>query len=119
MRNSKQRNLILDIVNQSTSHPTAEEIYIECRKQFSNISLGTVYRNLNLLVELNEIIKVEGVDDKEHFDKKIEHYHFVCNSCKKIIDIYGIEMPKYQEINGHKIDEQILTFKGICNSCQK
>lgn len=118
MRNSKQRNLILDIINKSTLHPSAEDIYIECRKQFPNISLGTVYRNLNLLIGLKEIIKISH-GDREHYDKKEEHHHFICRKCNKIIDIYDISVPMLKEIKGHKVEEQVLMLKGICESCQE
>jgi Fe2+ or Zn2+ uptake regulation protein len=118
LRNSKQRDLVLNIINNSYNHPTAEEIYIECRKQIPNISLGTVYRNLNLLIELNQIKKIK-CDTVDHFDKNIPHHHFICTNCKKIIDIYNIDIPLYKEINGNIITEQTLTLKGICSGCSK
>lgn len=118
MRNSKQRSLILDIINKSTSHPSAEDIYIECRKHFPNISLGTVYRNLNLLVSLNEITKIT-CGDREHFDKREEHHHFICQKCNKIVDIYDIKISKINELNGNIVEEQVLMLKGICKSCQE
>lgn len=54
MRNTTQRNLILDIINNSCEHLTAEEVYEIARKSILNISLGTVYRDLNILVELQK-----------------------------------------------------------------
>lgn len=117
MRNSKQRDLILKIVAESTSHLTAEEIYKECRKQIPNISLGTIYRNLNVLVNLNCIDKLRTEDGKDHFDKKIEHHHFICEKCKKIIDIYDLSFPKYETILGHKVTNQTVILKGICKDC--
>ena len=62
MRNTTQRNLILDITNNSCEHLTAEEVYEITRKSISNISLGTVYRNLNILVELQKIRKIKTFD---------------------------------------------------------
>lgn len=119
MRNSKQRSLILQIINQSNIHPTAEEIYNECRKQMPNISLGTVYRNLNMLVNLNSIERIRAIDGMDHFDKKVEHSHFICQKCGKIIDIYELILPKYETVLGHQITNQTTIFKGICIDCQK
>lgn len=117
MRNSKQRDLILKIVTESKMHPTAEDIYNECRKHISNISLGTVYRNLNMLVNLNEIIRISGVDGMDHFDKVEEHHHFICEQCNKIIDIYDLTLPKYDFILENKVTNTSIIFKGICKDC--
>lgn len=118
MRNSKQRDLILHIINHSYHHPTAEDIYVECRKQMPNISLGTVYRNLNLLLNLNQIQKI-AIGNVERFDKKIEHQHFICTNCKKIFDIYDMNFPLIKKIDGKIVQEQIVMFRGICEGCQK
>ena len=119
MRNSKQRDLILKIVTESKMHPTAEDIYNECRKYISNISLGTVYRNLNTLVDLNEIIRISGVDGMDHFDKLEEHHHFICEMCNKIIDIYELNLPKYDTILDNKVTNTTIIFKGFCKDCSK
>ena len=57
MRNTKQKDLILKIINNSCSHPNTNEIYELAREEIPNISLGTVYRNLNRLVDLNQIVE--------------------------------------------------------------
>ena len=64
MRNTKQRELILNIINNSYNHPSAYDIYLECKKIIPNISLGTVYRNLNTLIETNSIQKIKTTDNK-------------------------------------------------------
>lgn len=55
-RNSKQRTLVLDVLKASHEHPNAEEVYLAVKQQLPDISLGTVYRNLNLLEEMGQII---------------------------------------------------------------
>ena len=101
MRNTTQRNLILDIINNSCEHLTAEEVYEIARKSISNISLGTVYRNLNILVELQKIRKIKTFDGKDHYDKlHIKHNHFICLKCNKIFDI-------------HELSNILLHFKQI------
>ena len=87
MRNTKQKSLILDIINQSFQHPTAYMVHEECLKIMPNISLGTVYRNLNKLVEQNKIQRLEVPGDFERYDKTLAHDHFICLNCSKIIDL--------------------------------
>ena len=71
MRNTKQKELILNIINHSNTHPTAFEVYEEAKKELHNISLGTVYRNLNVLLENKKIIQIKG---KEIFRRSIIRY---------------------------------------------
>lgn len=117
MNNSKQRNLILNIINNSTKHPTAYDIHKEALKTFPNISLGTIYRNLNLLCKNNMIIKVNTNDSVEHYDNiKKKHTHFICNICNTIYDVEEtINTKKY--INGNKVLDYDLKYTGICHKC--
>ena len=70
MRNTKQRDLILQIINNSYNHPCAYDIYLDCKKEIPNISLGTVYRNLNTLLESNSIQKIKSTDNIDRYDKR-------------------------------------------------
>ena len=119
MRETKQRNLILEIINNSCSHLSAEEIYNIAKKEISNISLGTIYRNLNLLFENGNIRKIKLDDNVDHYDNlKKEHNHFICNKCNKIYDVFE------KEKNNTNLDCGIVMnyekiYKGICNNCIK
>ena len=74
---SRQREAIVKFLEERKDHPTAEFIYNNIREEYPNISLGTVYRNLSLLVELGKITKVTCDDGNDHFDPNIKpHYHF-------------------------------------------
>ena len=85
---SRQREAILLYLRSTKSHPTAENVYTEIRKEFPKISLGTVYRNLNLLVDQGEILRLNCGDGVEHFDAKTEpHNHFACRTCGAVIDL--------------------------------
>ena len=84
---SRQREAILDFLCHTTSHPTAEEVYMYIRDIYPNISLGTVYRNLALLVEHGQALKIQG-EDCDHFDGNTRlHYHFLCDSCHHVYDV--------------------------------
>ena len=116
MRNTRQKELILDIVNKSYNHPNAHDVYLECRKELPNISLGTVYRNLNTLVELNKIQKLKSTDNIDRYDKMIKHSHFICIKCNKIIDIN--EKVDYNEYVGeNKVLNCKLILEGLCKEC--
>ena len=62
LKYSRQRESIKEYLRHTTEHPTADTVYGNIRKLYPNISLGTVYRNLSLLVDLGEIRKLSGVD---------------------------------------------------------
>lgn len=117
MRSTKQKELILDIVNHSYSHPTAAEIYQKCREYISNISLGTVYRNLNLLVLDGLIKRIKMPDNVDRYDRVDNHHiHFICVRCNKILDLENID-GGYKMINEHKVLDYEVNFKGICKNC--
>lgn len=121
MRNTKQRDLILNIINSSYNHLTAEEVYEIARKEISNISLGTVYRNLIVLTNLRKIRKIKTFDGKDHYDRMHRHNHFICLKCNKIFDLNdnsflhnNKDVPKDFEVVGCDI-----TYSGYCNECKK
>lgn len=120
MRNSKQRDLVLEIINNSKSHPTAIEIYNAARNIIKNISLGTVYRNINLLETQGKIKRIKMKDNIDRFDNCLsKHAHFICLKCSKIIDIEKDFLNEYSSILGNKILESEVNFKGICKDCLK
>ena len=119
MRNTKQKTLILEIINNSYDHMTAEQIYFEAKNSISNISLGTVYRNLNSLVDNNKIIRIKMKDNVDRFDRNIKHSHVVCNKCGKIDDIFVDYFDKLPNIKNYDVMNYELIFNGICNKCKK
>ena len=87
-RFSRQRQMVLDVVKNRTKHPTADKVYEILKKDHPEISLGTVYRNLNLLAEMGEISRVETSSVKDHFDgNQHPHAHFVCRKCGGVFDL--------------------------------
>ena len=94
LKYSRQRESIKACLMSRKDHPTADALYTSIREQFPNISLGTVYRNLNLLVELGEIRKLSCGDGTDHFDYDTSpHYHYVCRQCGRVMDI-PMEQPR-------------------------
>ncbi len=118
MKNTKQKKVILDVINNSNNHLDAYQVYDEARKQISNISLGTVYRNLGGLENYNLIISLM-VNGVKHYDKVIPHYHFICKKCSKIIDVFDVIFPNIEWIENNIVTDYEIVFKGICEECQK
>lgn len=122
VRRSKQRDAIKAYLLSTTAHPTAEVVYENIKKDFPNISLGTVYRNLNFLVEHDEALRLDCGDGFDHFDGNTHpHNHFFCKSCGRIIDL---KMDKIDHIDliaaagfDGRIDDHIIYFRGICKDC--
>lgn len=118
MRNSKQRNLIEDILKSCRDHPTADVIYARAREICPNISLGTVYRNLSCLANSGKILTLETVDKKIHYDGDISnHQHFLCEKCGKIVDIFS-EPSLPNEIADFRISSAKCMYYGLCNDCK-
>lgn len=117
MRNTKQKELVLNIINRSYTHPTAQEIYQIARGNLPNISLGTVYRNLNLLVDSNSIKRIKMPDNIDRYDHIINnHAHFLCLRCNNVIDLDKID-DKIDMIDNNKVLDYEISFKGICYEC--
>ena len=120
MRRTNQKDLILKIINNSCTHPTANEIYEQARKEISNISLGTVYRILNNLIEKSEIRTIQSIDNIHRYDNvNWKHDHFICIKCGTVDDIEKMNNKEIKMINNNKVLDCDITYKGICNKCQE
>lgn len=123
MRKSKQRDAILRVLMSTKSHPTAEWLYEEVRKEIPNISLGTVYRNLRMMKEKGEILELDQTGTFRRFDgNSANHYHFRCDSCGRVFDIdepvvAGID-ERVEMNTGFKVSHHRLEFCGLCQDCK-
>ena len=124
MRNTRQRRVILEELKRLKTHPTADEIYELVRERIPRISLGTVYRNLELLVDNEVIQKLEHVDGRSRFDGNPEnHYHVRCLRCGRVNDIKAERIKAIErvarKIRGYDIKGHKLEFIGICPRCRE
>lgn len=121
-RYSRQRELIYEAVLGSKEHPTAEMVYQWLKPANPNLSLGTVYRNLNLLAE--EGILVRMPFPVERYDGVIQpHSHFRCKGCGRVFDLLTeydgeIDAAASQASPGFQIEGHDLTFSGLCPECK-
>ena len=119
MRYSRQREALLTLLRSTKTHPDAEWLYTGLRKEYPNISLGTVYRNLRQLTEVGEILELSH-GSTSHFDGDISpHYHMICSCCRKIYDIpmENVSVSVKSE-NGFEVESFSLTLNGICRDCK-
>ena len=120
-RMTRQKAAVYDALCSTDTHPTADWIYSEARKQIPEISLGTVYRNLQGLLEDGKITELNYGKGQSRFDGNPEpHYHFVCSRCGKVLD-FAMEAPP--------IPREVLDFApgnvksyrfecyGVCKDC--
>ena len=88
MNYSRQRDIILQTLKANVVHPTAEYLYAVLKEKEPNISLATLYRNLNQLSDNGIIKKIDGLEVPSHYDHNThEHYHFMCDECKRVFDV--------------------------------
>lgn len=121
MKFSRQREIILQFVRDSHSHPTADEVYTALKKNNPELSLGTVYRNLNRLSGLGIIKKIPVADGGDRFDGRTDsHYHLICDRCGAVYDIDYV-LPDVESAvlsgSGHKVTFVTLSMRGICRDC--
>ncbi len=122
-RMTKQRKVILEELSKVCSHPTADEVYSMVRERLPHISLGTVYRNLDLLAEGKQILKLESAGSTRRYDAKITpHSHIRCVSCGSISDVDSIDIPKVMSHsileNGYTLLGVRVEYDGVCLNCK-
>ena len=120
-RLTKQRKIILEELCKVTSHPTADEIYDLVRKKLPKISLGTVYRNLEVLSNDGRIQTIRAPGDQKRFDGDITHHHHaVCVRCGCVGDVFNAQNKPVDDthiVTTFKILGHTTFFYGICAKC--
>jgi len=124
LRMTQQRRVILEELRKRNIHPTADVLYEMVRKRLPRISLGTVYRNLEILTALGEIQTLELSGSQKRYDGiPQKHYHIRCIYCERMDDapiaplnsledeLYGATV---YTIMGHRLE-----FMGLCPECSR
>lgn len=123
-KKSRQRERIYELLKSTDTHPTAEWIYDRLKKEFKSLSMGTVYRNLKILLEQGLIIKLDFGSTFDRFDADVSpHYHFICEKCGAVLDLHAIPVEtrlnnKVEKATGFKVSHHRTEFYGICDKCQ-
>ena len=122
LRYSRKRELVLDAVRSSCVHLTAEMVYQSLKADHPDLSLGTVYRNLNILVENGLLIRLCTPDAADHFDARLDtHQHISCSMCGRISDA-NIDLPHIRELahaeTGYTVEHVSVVMTGRCPACR-
>ena len=124
-RITRQRQLVLDVLQESPGHPDAETIFLLAKARDPKISLATVYRTLTMLNEAGLVIKHRLGEDHGHFEatQSTPHYHFNCVKCGSVIEF---KAPQVMDValelcdrESVQITEVHLQFSGYCANCSK
>lgn len=118
-RLTSQKAIILDYLKSVRTHPSAEEVYLNVRKKLPRISLGTVYRNLNLLKKKGQLQEILAA--AIHYDGNISpHAHFICQDCQTIYDIFDqCHLLKTKKTKVGEIKQYQIYLYGQCKKCSK
>jgi Fur family peroxide stress response transcriptional regulator len=121
-KRSRQRERIYELLKSTGTHPTASWIYDQLKTEFPDLSMGTVYRNLNILVEQGLARKIEFGSTFDRYDANTDpHYHFICERCGSITDL-GLPMDnslhdRVESSTNLKVKRHRIDFFGICDRC--
>ena len=119
----RKRDAILQYLRSVTDHPSAERVFTQLKPEIPDLSMGTVYRNLNLFKQQGLAVSVATVKGIERFDGNTEpHVHFICQDCDAVIDLMDMEVPEtlksVAELScGGQVAECQLCFTGLCRAC--
>lgn len=121
-KKSRQRDRLLELLQSTDIHPTAFWLYDRLKKDFPSLSLGTVYRNLDILEKQGLIKKLDFLGTNAHYDANLkDHFHFICEKCGKIIDldiqIKDILFDRLTDLTNLKPDRLRVEFFGLCRDC--
>lgn len=125
IRYSKKREAILQAIQSTDCHPSAEWIYQALKPTHPDLSLGTVYRNLVFFQKQGVVKSVGVINGQERFDGlTTPHSHFVCSRCGAVIDLHGLTPDNSLERTVSEqykfaVERRELTFYGICQQCMQ
>ncbi len=122
---SRKRAAILAALRETRCHPTAEWVYRTLKPQYPDLSLATVYRNLNHLRETGQVVSLGSIGGYERFDGELRpHAHLICQGCGAVVDLWqGSPSPEElaavaKEV-GCRIHGVSVAFTGLCPECVK
>jgi len=122
-RMTAQRRVILRELKRVVTHPTADEIYLMVRKIIPRISLGTVYRNLEILTDMELVQKIECAGNQRRYDGNPDpHHHIRCIRCGRVGDVEDDVIENFsfsaEKIPSWEVRDHRVIFLGICPPCR-
>ena len=122
IRMTESRKAILSVLSGTKAHPTADEVYSSVRAELPKVSLGTVYRNLDLLAKQGLIRTLATAGEQRRYDGMLDdHHHIRCEVCGRIDDIELGNTERLDELlvdgRGYEVHGYTLCFTGVCREC--
>ena len=122
IRMTQSRKAILSVLAGTTDHPTADEVYLMVRERLPRVSLGTVYRNLDVLAKQGMIRTLAEAGEQRRYDGMLdEHHHIRCEVCGRVDDIEIGEGERLADLLkdecGYDVHGYTLCFTGVCGEC--
>lgn len=122
-RNTIQKQLVLEAICALKNHPTVDEVYKYIAEKYPGISKGTVYRNINTLVDTGVIMRTSCSAGPDRFDHMVQkHYHVACRQCGCFTDVpldyNGHLDTQVSDLTGYAIDSHDIVFYGLCPLCK-
>jgi Fur family transcriptional regulator, ferric uptake regulator len=124
------RQVIVQVLENANTHLSVEDIFKEVQKQCNGVNLTTIYRNLEILINLNMVLKYDFGDGRaryelvKHIESKPFHLHLICKLCGRVIDVDDFmssdkkrEHEALEKKYNFKIEEEIYQFRGVCSFC--
>ena len=123
VRITPQRHAILEYLIESSSHPTADDIYKSLENRFPNMSVATVYNNLKVFREVGLVKELNYGDASSRFDfVTTDHYHIICEECGKIVDFHYPPLDEVEslaeQVTGFEVSHHRMEIYGKCGECQ-
>lgn len=124
-RSTRQRRAIVEAIHALADHPTAEDIFFEVRKGLPTISLGTVYRNLSILVEQGDVAELSTGASRRYDGTTDRHSHIVCTVCGAICDVWPPDGPTQaivsfaEATSGYRTVWHRTELFGVCPGCRE
>lgn len=118
MRRSKPREIILEELKKLKTHPRGDELYEVVRRRLPSISLGTVYRNLDLFCRQGLALEIGCGEFKRYDGDTSPHSHFFCQNCRRLWDWETEEAPALPERQGFLIRGKYTIYYGLCPECR-
>ena len=111
---------ILAAVKELQRHPTAEQVFMEMKKEHPSIAIGTVYKHLNALAEEGLLHRITESGSPDRYDRTERHDHLICSRCGKITDVRLPDMQEWiREALGQEILSYDLRIRYICPACRE
>lgn len=123
LRATNQRLAIMQLLRESRSHPSAEDIFRRLKRSHPTLSLSTVYKTLQVMADMGALLTIECGTGSQRFDGQTHpHHHAVCGKCGKIHDVefdkYPIEPASKETLPGFTVHGIKVIFRGLCHGCK-